>query len=109
MSNILPFLNRLTVYALTILRKVKQLLSVLDFLYSYCVLTFLDFFYIFIYFFLTCQLAIELSATDIYQEISEVQTFEYDMVQETVFFCPIGNIQALPLCQVLCLLQVCVG
>lgn len=65
---------------------------------------------LFIYlFFLTCQLAIELSATDIYQEIIEVQTFKYDMVQETVFFCPVGNSQALPLCQVVCLLQVCVG
>jgi len=94
------------------LRKVKKLSPLLNFLYSYCVLTFLDFFYLFIlfiYFFLTCQLAIELSATDIYQEISEVQTFEYDMVQEIVFFCPVGSSQALPLCQVLCLLQVCVG
>ena len=61
------------------------------------------------YFFLTCQLAMELSVNDIYQEISEVQTFKYYMVHETVSFCPIGNSQALPLCQVLCLLQVCVG
>jgi len=51
----------------------------------------------------------ELSVNDIYQEISEVQTFKYYMVHETVSFCPIGNSQALPLCQVLCLLQVCVG
>jgi hypothetical protein len=64
---------------------------------------------LFIYSFTTCQLAIELSATDIFQETSEVQTFKYDMVQETVFFCPVGNSQALLLCQVLCLLQVCVG
>lgn len=45
--------------------------------------------YVYLFFSLTCQLAIELSAIDIYQAISEVQTFEYDMVQETVFFCPV--------------------